>query len=57
MLKLSFGNREKLIPTQKPTQMFGLKFGMQGLNVDLEYFVWLITVGGSKIEKKTLTTI
>ncbi len=32
MLKSKFGNREKLVPTQKPTQMFGLKFGMQGLN-------------------------
>ncbi len=31
MLKLNFGNREKLIRTQKPTRMFGLKFGMQGL--------------------------
>jgi len=30
-LKTNFGNREKLVPTQKPTQMFGLKFGMQGL--------------------------
>jgi hypothetical protein len=30
-LKLNFGNREKLVPTQKPTRMFGLKFGMQGL--------------------------
>ncbi len=38
-LKLNFGNRKKLIPTQKPTQMFGLKFGMQGVN--FEYFVTL----------------
>jgi len=30
-LKLNFGNREKLVLTQKPTWMFGLKFGMQGL--------------------------
>jgi len=30
-LKLNFGNREKLFQTQKPTRMFGLKFGMQGL--------------------------
>ncbi len=30
-LKSNFGNREKLFPTQKPTWMFGLKFGMQGL--------------------------
>ncbi len=29
----NFENREKLVPTQKPTQMFGLKFGMQGLIV------------------------
>jgi len=28
MLKSNFGNREKLIPTRKPTRMFGLKFGM-----------------------------
>jgi len=33
MLKLNFGNREKLVPTQKLTQMFGLKFGMQGFNI------------------------
>jgi len=33
MLKSNFGNRKKLVPTQKPTQMFGLKFGMQGLNI------------------------
>jgi hypothetical protein len=25
-------NREKLVPTQKPTRMFGLKLGMQGLS-------------------------
>jgi len=31
-LKSNFGNREKLIPTRKPTRMFGLKFGMQGLS-------------------------
>ncbi len=31
-LKFNFGNRKKLVPTQKPTQMFGLKFGMQGLS-------------------------
>jgi len=30
-LKLNFGNREKLVPTPKPTRMFSLKFGMQGL--------------------------
>jgi len=30
-LKSNFGNCEKLVLTQKPTQMFGLKFGMQGL--------------------------
>jgi len=29
---VSFGKvREKLVPPQKPTRMFGLKFGMQGL--------------------------
>jgi len=33
---LRFGSRalrncERLVPTQKPTRMFGLKFGMQGL--------------------------
>jgi len=33
MLKSNFGNREKLVPTLKPTQMFGLKFGMQGLSL------------------------
>ena len=33
--KLNFGNCEKLITTQKLTRMFGLKFGMQGLNFDL----------------------
>ncbi len=31
ILKWNFGNREKLVLTQKPTRMFGLKFGMQGL--------------------------
>ncbi len=31
-LKSKFGNCEKLVPTQKLTRMFGLKFGMQGLN-------------------------
>ncbi len=31
-LNLNFGNCEKLIPTQKPTQKFEFKFGMQGLN-------------------------
>jgi len=30
-LKLNFGNCKKLVPTR----MFGLKFGMQGLNFDL----------------------
>ncbi len=30
-LKSNFGNRKKLGPTRKPTQMLGLKFGMQGL--------------------------
>jgi len=29
--KLNFGNCEKLILTQKLTRMFGLKFGMRGL--------------------------
>jgi len=28
---LNFENRKKLIQTQKLTEMFGLKFGMQGL--------------------------
>jgi len=31
MLKSKSGNRKKLIPTQKLTRMFGLKFGMKGL--------------------------
>jgi len=31
MLKSNFGKREKLVPTQKATRMFGLKFRMQGL--------------------------
>ncbi len=31
MLNSNLENCEKLAPTQKPTQMFGLKFGMQGL--------------------------
>jgi hypothetical protein len=31
-LRSNFGNHEKLVLTQKLTQMFGLKFGMQGLN-------------------------
>jgi len=30
-LKLNFGNCKKLVPTRKPTRMFSLKFGMQGL--------------------------
>ncbi len=34
-LKSNFGNFEKLVPTQNPTQMFGLKFGMQGLTLRL----------------------
>ncbi len=33
MLKLNFGNREKLVPTRIPTQTFEFKFGMQGLTV------------------------
>jgi len=32
-VKSNFGIREKLVPTRKPTRMFGLKFGMQGLTV------------------------
>ncbi len=32
----NFENREKLVPTQKPTRMFGLKFGMQGLTIWLQ---------------------
>jgi hypothetical protein len=31
MLNLNFENCKKHIPTQKTTQMFDLKFGMQGL--------------------------
>jgi len=31
MLKSNFGYCKKLVPTRKPTRMFGLKFGMQGL--------------------------
>jgi hypothetical protein len=31
-LNLNFESHEKLVPTQKPTQKFGLKFGMLGLN-------------------------
>ncbi len=31
-LKLNLGNCKKLVPTRKPTRMFGLKFGMQGLS-------------------------
>jgi len=31
MLKLNFGNREKLVKTQIPTRTFEFKFGMQGL--------------------------
>ncbi len=27
-----FENHEKLVPTRKPTQKFGKKFGMQGLS-------------------------
>ncbi len=30
---LNFENCEKLVPTWKPTRMFGLKFGMQGLTL------------------------
>jgi hypothetical protein len=30
-LNLNFGNREKLVATQKLTQKFEFKFGMQGL--------------------------
>ena len=36
-LKSNFGNCKKLVPTQKPTRMFGLKFGMQGLNINTKY--------------------
>jgi len=31
-LKSNFGNRKKLVPNRKPTRMYGLKFGMQGLS-------------------------
>jgi len=40
-LKSNFGNHKKLGPTRKPTPMFGLKFGMQGLNIEdqmIKYF-------------------
>ncbi len=30
----NFVNREKLVPTQKPTQKLSKKFGMQGLISD-----------------------
>ncbi len=36
-LKLNFGNRKKLVPTWKPTQMISLKFGMQGLTKQRSY--------------------
>jgi hypothetical protein len=32
MFNSNFENGKKLVPTQKPTQMFGLKFRMQGLS-------------------------
>ncbi len=38
-VKLNFGNREKLVLTRKPTQMFGLKLGMQGLRL-LDEITW-----------------
>jgi hypothetical protein len=34
-LNSNFKNREKLVPIQKPTQMFGLKFGMQGFDIHM----------------------
>ncbi len=38
MLNLNFKNCEKIVPTQKPTQMFSLKFGMQGLKENLDSY-------------------
>jgi len=46
-LKLNFGNREKLVPTRKPTRMFGLKFRMQGL---IEYHKTKATTNLSTVE-------
>jgi len=48
-LKLKFGNSEKLVPTQKPTQMFGLKFGMQGLTIKGELKVYLLNLLSSSL--------
>jgi len=45
MLRLNFGNREKLVPTQKPTRMFGLKFGMQGLKFNFVRFSITVKLG------------
>ncbi len=44
MLKLNFRNCAKLIPTWKPTWMFDLKFGMQGLNKQVSFHVFSICV-------------
>ncbi len=38
-LNSNFENREKLVPAQKPTRMFGLKFGMQGLTLSVSFIV------------------
>jgi len=49
-LKLIFGNREKLVPTRKPTRMFGLKFGMQGLNHFMQLCVFRSIFPSSSIK-------
>ncbi len=33
----NFGNSKIFVPTQKPTQKFGKKFGMQGLSQSFDY--------------------
>jgi hypothetical protein len=51
MLKSNFGNRKKLVPTRKPTQMFGLKLGMQGLS----FYAKIVSVG--KLSVTLVTSI
>ena len=42
MINSNFENCEKLVLTQKPTQMFGLKFRMQGLTYFNQFFDWFL---------------
>ncbi len=47
-LSLNFGNREKFVPTRKPTQKFEFKFEMQGLT-KWDFFSFSFVTSGVKI--------